>query len=84
MGHATGYNTAAVAEIKRRHGTGVITAAEQEEAAKQQRFAQMKEAGRRDAITDAREGRLAYLLSQRRQAGEEEYRELCASSTRSN
>lgn len=76
LGHARGYNTAAVGEIKRRHGAGVIEAAEQEESARQQRFTDMKNAGHADAENDAREGRLAYLIYQPRRGGEEEYREL--------
>jgi hypothetical protein len=42
LGHARGCNTRSVAEIKRRYGSGVITAAEQEEAARQKRYADVK------------------------------------------
>lgn len=76
VGHARGYNTAAVAEIKRRYGSAVITSAEQEEAVRQQRYTAMKDTGHAQAETDAREGRLAYLLYQPRRGGEEEYRDL--------
>ncbi|HSH37261.1 MAG TPA: hypothetical protein VK993_00630 [Chthoniobacterales bacterium] len=62
IGHARGYNTAAVGEINRRRGPSVIKAAEQEEAARQQRVTEMKNAGNADAEKNAREGRLAYLI----------------------
>ena len=76
QGHARGYNTAAVAQITERYGAEVITAAEQEEAARQQRYAEIKDSGRAAAEDDARVGRLAYLLYQPPRGGEEEYREL--------
>ena len=74
-GHALGYNTASVGEIRRRYGSAVITAAEREEAAHQKRFTDNNDAGRTAAERDARDGRLAYLLV-RPVAEEEEYRRL--------
>jgi hypothetical protein len=73
LGHAKGYNTASVSEIKRRHGREVITAAEQENAARDKRYEEVKQSGRADADRDAKEGRLSYLLYQLTREGEEEY-----------
>jgi hypothetical protein len=76
LGHAKGYNTASVSEIKRRYGSGVITAAEEEDAAREKRSTEMMESGRVDAAKHAREGRLLYHIYQPARADEEEYRQL--------
>jgi hypothetical protein len=57
QGHAGGYNSASVAEIKRRYGANVIVTAEQEEARRQERFKAAMDAGRADAEADLRSGR---------------------------
>ena len=50
-GHASGYNKASIAEIKRRYGTEVIVAAEQEEVRRQSDF--RRQHGRADAEADS-------------------------------
>lgn len=64
LGHAQGYNTASLSEIKRRYGSGVIAAAEREEMERQVRFLSDHARGTADAENDARNSQLAILIYQ--------------------
>jgi len=76
QGHARGYNTASVAEIKRRYGAGVIAAAKREWETQQQRFTDMANSGRADAERDVRTGRFAVLVHGDAVEGESDYRSM--------
>lgn len=74
LGHASGYNRAAVREITRRFGPGVIAQAKQELAARLQRQAEMKSAGKAEAERDLHAGRLILRLYRSAIEGEADYR----------
>jgi hypothetical protein len=63
VGHANGYNSVMIEEIKRRCGTAVVKAAQDEDARWLQSYADGVEAGRANARRDIQEGRLAIEVS---------------------
>lgn len=75
LGHARGYNIASSGEIKRRYGSAVIVAAENEWKERQERIHAEHARGSADAENDAHNGRLAILLYEHA-TDEEAYREM--------
>jgi hypothetical protein len=65
-----------VAELKRRFGSGVINAAEKEEAERQARGNSEHARGASDAENDARAGHLAILMYRSAKDDESAYRDI--------
>jgi hypothetical protein len=75
VGHAHGYNGVMIDEIKRRCGT-VVKAAQDEDARWLQSYADGAEEGRADARRDIKEGRLAIEVSDPPKKGDTEFEKM--------